>query len=420
MNISRRQCLQFAALSASGISTTAFTASDQHVVVIGAGFAGTTVTKYLRKFGPQLRITLIEPNDDLIMCPLSMRVIHGGVTLADISRPYAPFVARYHINWVKGVAETVDVAAKLVLVGKEKIAYDHLVVAPGVDFNYEGIVGLQSESARSKVPHAWRAGLQTLQLRGMLQRLNPGGVVAVHIPKGGMRARPAAYERISLIASMLKQVNPRAKILAFDAGAEPPFANGVVLGAWQEHYGSMIDYQPNAEVERVDADLMAISLKGMGTHKAHALNLIPPQRANSLAQRMGLTGADKLWCPVDFLTMESGIHKGIYVLGDAVAGITGMPKSGQMANQQAKVCAAAITAATSGQPVPAAPIMISAGYTYITPNHALAASAVYRYSTEKRTMVAAKDAGGSSTEASPEHGLYAMSWATNILNDMMG
>lgn len=390
------------------------------MVVIGGGFAGTTVAKYLRRFGPELRITLIEPNDELIMCPMSMRVIRGGVSLTDISRPYAPFVSRYGIKWVKGVADQVDVAGKQLMVGKEKIAYDQLVVAPGVDFNYEGIVGLQSESAQAKVPHAWRAGLQTLQLRDMLQKLPAGGVVALHIPKGAMRAKPAAYERISLIAAMLKQSNPTAKILAFDAGAEPPFGKGVILGAWKEHYGSMIEYHPNAEIERVDANQLAISLKGLGTHKAHVLNIIPPQRANSVAQKLGLTGADKQWCPVDFLTMESSVHKGIYVLGDAVAGVAGMPKSGQMANQQAKVCAAAIAAAAVGQPVPAAPIMISAGYTYITPTDALAASAVYRYSSEKKTVVAAKDAGGSSTVAGSDHGLYAMSWATNILNDMMG
>jgi NADH dehydrogenase FAD-containing subunit len=421
MKISRRALVQMGVAGAMGLPELAPAASDQRIVIIGGGFGGLTAAKYLRRFGSNFDITLIEPESEFIMCPMSMRVIEGGMAMHDISRPYAPFARKYNIHLVKGWVDAIDPAAKQVTVGDKSLPYDRLIVSPGVEFNYDNIAGLQSAEARARTPHAWKAGPQTLQLRDELIRMPPGGTFVMHIAKGAIRAKTAPYERISLIAAMLQTRNPRAKILAFDANADPAFGRQLVLDSWKANYGNMIEYVSGADIDHVDAAKLTISLKSnKGTHKADVLNIIPPQRAGAIARKSGLANVDNgQWCGVNFLNMESTAVPGVHVLGDAIAGAPGMPKSGQMANQEAKVCAAAIANMASNRPVNPEPIMIHAGYMYLTPDRAVTTSGVYRYNGDKRTMVAVKGAGGASNVPSLDNGLYAMSWATNIFNDMM-
>ncbi len=417
MPLNRRILLQATAGTLIAAPWVAQAQSGPRIVVIGGGFGGATAAKYLKRFAPSLQVTLVEPNSEFIMCPMSNRVIHGGLSLRDISRPYERFVNRHGIQWVRGMAEEIDPERREVRVGSRRIPYDRLIVAPGVDYMYEEVPGLQSAEAQQLVPHAWKAGEQTQRLKDMLYGMREGGVVALHIPKVPYRCPPGPYERASLIAYFLQQRNPRGKLLVFDSNPEIQAKKGLFEAVWKGKYAGLIEYVPNAEVQSVDARTQTLELKVQGRHKVDVLNLIPPQRAGAIALRSGLANVGQRWCGVDFLTYESVVHKQIHVLGDSIASAPGTPKSGHMANQQAKVCAGAIAALAVGQPVPQQPIIANTCYSFVSQTEAIHVAGVYRYDPAKRTMVAAPGAGGLSEAPSTTESLYAMSWAANIMND---
>jgi NADPH-dependent 2,4-dienoyl-CoA reductase/sulfur reductase-like enzyme len=417
----RRAFLQAGLVAASTLAAPYVAAqTGERVVIIGGGFGGATAARYLRRFNPALQITLVEPASEFVMCPMSNRVIHGGLSLRDISRPYTRLVAQNGLRWVQARADAIDTALREVRVGSEKIPYDRLIVAPGVDYLYDGIEGLQTAAQQARVPHAWKAGEQTQQLRQMLQALPDGGVVAMTVPKVPYRCPPGPYERASLIAHFLQMRKPGAKLLVFDANPEIQAKKGLFEAVWKGRYGAQIEYVPNADLKAVDTQSGTLSFDMQGKVKAQVINVIPPQRAGAIARNSGLANVGDRWCGVDFLSYESTAAKGVYVLGDSIAGAPGMPKSAHMANQEAKVCAGAIAAQTLGMPVPSMPIIANTCYSFVSQSEVIHVAAVYRYDRDKKTMVAAKAPGGLSERPTTTEGIFAMAWATNILNDTLG
>jgi NADPH-dependent 2,4-dienoyl-CoA reductase/sulfur reductase-like enzyme len=417
----RRQVLQWGVAGAAALAAPHVAAqAGPHVVVIGGGFGGATAARYLKRFSPSVRVTLVEPNNEFIMCPMSNRVIHGGLSLKDISRPYARFVDRNGFKWVKAYADDIDPVKREVRAGGEKLSYDRLIVAPGVDYNYDGIEGLGTAQQQAKVPHAWKAGDQTIQLRNMLAAMPDDGVVAMHIPKVPYRCPPGPYERASLIAYFLQTRKPKAKLMVFDANPEIQAKKGLFEAVWKNRYGKLIEYIPNADLKGVDTATGTLDFDVQGKVRADVINVIPPQRAGSIARKMGLANVNNNWCGVDFLNYESTVHKGVHVLGDSIAGSPGMPKSGHMANQEAKVCAGAIASQVLGIEVPQDPIIANTCYSFVSQSEVIHVASVYRYDRDKKIMVPAPGAGGLSPAPNAVEGLYAMAWATNILNDTLG
>ena len=394
--------------------------SGERVVVIGGGFGGATAARYLRRLNPALQVTLVEPASEFIMCPMSNRVIHGGLQLRDISRPYSRFVASNGLRWVQERADGIDFAAREVRAGATRVPYDRLIVSPGVDYVYDGIEGMATPAQQARAPHAWKAGEQTQQLRNMLQAMPDEGVVAMTIPKAPYRCPPGPYERASLIAHYLKFRKPKAKLLVFDANPEIQAKKGLFEAVWKNNYREHIQYVPNAELKGVDTQAGILEFELQGKFKAHVINVIPPQRAGAIARSSGLANVGHRWCGVDFLSYESVVAKGVYVLGDSIAGAPGMPKSGHMANQEAKVCAGAIAAQSLGMSVPSEPIIANTCYSFVSQSEVIHVAAVYRYDATKKIMVPAPGAGGISAEPSTIEAIYAMSWATNIMNDSLG
>ncbi len=415
----RRDFLKYSAVPAALQLGTARAQSGGNVVVIGGGFGGATAAKYVREFAPSAKITLIEPNQDFISCPLSNRVLHGGMALRDITRPYDRFAFRHDIQWIRATATDIDTKARIVIAGQEKISYDRLIVSPGVEFLYDKLEGMQSAQAQKKIVHAWKAGEQTIQLRNQLASMKAGGVFAMHIPKVPYRCPPGPYERASLIAYYLSHFKPGSKLVVYDSNPEIQSKKDLFLKAWETRYKGIIEYVPNADVASVDVNNGIVDMAVQGKCKADVWNIIPPQRAGAIARKAGLVTAADQWCGVDFLSYESLAVKGVYVIGDAIAGSPGMPKSGHMANQEAKVCAAAVAASLTGQAPVTTPIIANTCYSFVSQNEVIHVAAVYRYDAASRQMVAVKGAGGVSTEASVMEGIYAMSWANNILNDSM-
>ncbi len=388
------------------------------VVIIGAGYSGATAAKYIRLWAPDIEVTLIERNPEFISCPLSNLVLGGSKTLADLTVGYGG-LQKYGIKKIRGVVVAVDpVKREVRLASGDAFGYDRLIVAPGVDFSYDGIPGLNNDDAQSRVPHAWKAGAQTVTLRKQLESMRDGGVFAIHVPLAPYRCAPAPYERACQVAFYFRHNKPKSKVLVLDANEDVQSKKALFMAAWNGPYKGMVEYRPNSGLVDVDVKSLTAKLEFEDV-KADVLNVVPPQKADAIAKQAGLVTANNRWCGVDWLTLESISQKNIHVLGDATLTAPVMPKSGHMANQHAKVCAAAVIALIRGEPVNQQPVMINTCYSMVDDRAAGHVSTVHAYDVAQKTMMVVKGSGGLSDKANELEGVYAMSWAKNIWADML-
>lgn len=419
MQRNRRQLLKLAgaagALSLAGCAGMGARASRGRVVIIGAGYGGATAAKYLRMWDPAIEVALVERETGFTSCPLSNLVLGGSRSIGDIQRGYDG-LRRRGVQVVNDEVTAVDAGKRTVTLARGKtLAYDRLIVSPGVDFNFNEIEGYAASEER--MLHAWKAGPQTLALRRQLEAMPEGGVYLLAIPTAPYRCPPGPYERISQVAHYFKRAKPRAKILVLDANPDVTSKGPLFKRAWQELYPGIIDYRANAKVVAVDGATLT-ARTDFDSFKADVLNVVPPQRAGDIAVKAGLITHNNRWCDVDWRSCESKAVKGIHVLGDATLSAPGMPKSGHMANQQAKVAAAAVIALLAGRDANQNPVMTNTCYSFVSDAEAIHVASVHQWSDAQGTIVPVKGSGGVSASRSEIEGRYAWAWGQNIWADM--
>jgi len=423
MTLNRREFMRWMAVS-TGAAAVAGCAgaggpSAGRVVVVGGGYGGATAARYIKQWSPDIDVTVIERSEVFVSCPISNLVLGGNTQMGNITMGYDGLRAR-GVRVVRGEATAIDAAAKQVrMADGSTLAYDRVIVSPGVDFIYDGIPGLQNAEARSRVPHAWKAGPETVALRKQLEAMRDGGVYVLHIPTSPFRCPPGPYERVCQVADYFKRSKPKSKIIVLDSNPDLVSKKGLFLAAWNGMYKGMIDYRPNSELADVDAKGMTLKLT-FDNVKGDVLNVVPPQRAGDIARTTGLITANQHWCGVDWTSCESVAVKGVHVLGDATLSAPAMPKSASMANQHAKVCAAAVIALIKGQPVNPEPMMMNTCYSFVDGKSVMHVASVHAYDAAQKTMIAVKGSGGLSTAASELEGTYAWGWARNIWSEALG
>jgi sulfide dehydrogenase [flavocytochrome c] flavoprotein chain len=425
-SVSRRTFVQAAgAASVLGgfglVSGCATTASGPRVVVVGGGFGGATAAKYTRMWSDYgINVTLVEPNAAFVSCPLSNLVVGGSKTMADITSPYDNLSRRHGVTVVRDLVTSIDADKRLVkLAGGTELPYDRLILSPGVDFMWDALPGMVKPGAQDTVLHGWKAGPQTMALRRQLEAMPDGGVYALSIPLAPYRCPPGPYERACQVASYFKAAKPRSKVLILDANDDVTSKGPLFKKAWADRYAGIVEYRPKHTVVDVDAATNTLKFEFNDDVKASVLNVLPPMRAGEIAVKSGLATANKRWCEVDFLTFESKAAKNIHVLGDSIQIAALMPKSGHMANQHGKTCAAAVVALLTGQVPNQAPIYNNTCYSFVSPDEVVHVSSVHRYDAEKKTMLTVAGAGGVSGAASALEGAYAFGWAQNIWADSL-
>ena len=403
-------------LTLAGCASTASGPSIGRVVVVGGGFGGATAARYLKMWGGNIDVTLVERNPNFISCPISNLVLGGHKQMADISRGYGGLKA-LGVKVVQGDVTAVDAAGKKVrLAGGAELPYDRLIVSPGIDFMFEQVGGLQAAVDSGRIAHSWKAGPQTVALRKQLESMRDGGVFAMSIPKVPYRCPPGPYERACMVASYLKTAKPKSKVLVLDGNPEIQSKKALFERAFRDHYSGIIEYRANAELKEVSGLTAKLEFEDV---KADVLNVIPPQRAGDLARSAGLINVNNRWAGVDWVTMESTAVKGVHVLGDATFPAPLMPKSGHMANQHAKVAAAAIISLLKGEAVNATPVVMNTCYSFVTASDVVHVASVHQYDAKDKTFKTVPGSGGVSAAASQLEGRYALSWADNIWNDML-
>ena len=390
------------------------------VVVIGGGFAGASAARFAKKANPAISVTLVEANPTFTACPFSNGVIAGLRPLRAQQFNYDR-VAGAGVTLAIQTATGVDGQAKSVtLSGGTKLPYDRLVMAPGVDLRWDGLPGYTERTA-DVMPHAWKAGEQTLLLRSQLESMEDGGTVVISAPANPFRCPPGPYERASLIAHYLKTKKPKSKVLILDA--KDAFSKQRLFqNAWKELYPDHIEWvslSKGGKVSAVDAATKTLKTD-FSDHKADVANVIPPQRAAAIAQNAGV--ADRSgWCPVDAVTFESKLVPNIHVIGDAAI-MGGMPKSAFSANAQAKACAAAVATLLAGQ-TPAEPRLINTCYSLISPDYGITVAGVYKPA--NGVLADIEGAGGVSPIDAPRENRaleaqFAESWFKTITGEVFG
>ena len=400
--------------------------AKKQVVVIGGGAGGATAAKFIAKADASIEVTLIEANKEYHTCFMSNEVLGGEREINSLKFGYEG-LAKHGVKVIHSKVTGINPTAKKVTTEAGDLSYDSLIVSPGVEMKWGAIKGYD-EGVIEKIPHAWKAGPQTVLLKKQLEAMKNGGVVIIASPPNPYRCPPGPYERASQIAHYLKQHKPKSKVIILDAkdnfSKQPLFTQ-----AWKELYGfetdnSMIEWIPaskEGKVVRVDAKKMAVYSGEMeDEHKAAVINIIPPQTAGKIAIDADLAD-ESGWCPVDKKTFASKKHKDIYIIGDA-CDATKMPKSGYAANSQAKVCALAVVAALQGKEV-GTPSYVNTCYSLVAPEYGISVADVYHLEGEVITPV--KGAGGVSAQDAPaeyrkREAVYAHSWFKNITQDMFG
>ncbi len=388
--------------------------TGRRVVVIGGGYGGTIAAKYIRMMDKSIEVVLIERNDHFVSCPFSNLYL-GGILkdLSPLTIKYDKLAANHGIKVLQAEVTAIDAAAHTVVTSKGTLKYDRLVVSPGVDFRREEVKGYD-KAAEEIMPHAWKAGPQTVLLRKQLEAMKDGGTVVMSAPLAPFRCPPGPYERASMIAYYLKQHKPKSKLILLDANPSIVSKGPLFTKGWKKHYDGMIEYRGAKKVTEVDVKNKTVIIEGIEDVKGDVVNLIPPQRAGDIAVAAGLVGDDKRWCPVNADTFESTKHKDIHVIGDAsIAGA--MPKSGYSANSEAKVCATNIVNALNGKEIVGLS-GINTCYSYITDKEAISVAAVYAVKDGK--IIAVPNSGGVSPDLNEAEAIYAKSWLNNILTEM--
>ena len=362
-----------AGASAALWSAPAITQGTARVVVVGGGFAGATCARRIKRLDPTLHVTLVETNPTFTACPFSNEVIAGLRELNAQQFTYEKVV----VDGVTLAAATAAVepqARTVALDGGQTVSYDRLVLAPGIDIHWDALPGY-GEAAAQRMPHAWKAGGQTLLLRRQLEAMDDGGTVVMSAPANPFRCPPGPYERASLIAYYLKTKKPKSKLIILDA--KDAFSKQRLFqNAWKALYPNLewVSLSSGGKVTSVDVGAMTL-VTDFGRHKADVANVIPPQKAGQIAELAGV--ADRTgWCPIDPATFESKLQPNIHIIGDAsIAGA--MPKSAFSANAQAKVCAAAVAKLLAGGK-PDEPKLINTCYSLVAPDYGVSIVGVYR------------------------------------------
>jgi sulfide dehydrogenase [flavocytochrome c] flavoprotein chain len=390
------------------------------VIVVGGGFAGATCARALKKLDRRLGVTLVEATQTFTACPFSNNVIAGLRDLKEQQFGYDK-LATDGVELVFTVASGIDPQGRSVmLTNGARMPYDRLVLAPGVDMRWDALPGY-NEAASDRIPHAWKAGAQTLLLRRQLEAMDDGGLVIISAPPNPFRCPPGPYERASLIAHYLKTKKPKSKLIVLDA--KDAFSKQRLFqNAWKELYPDLLEWvslSAGGKVTAVEPDSNTL-VTDFGRHKAAVANVIPPQKAGHIAELAGVTDRTG-WCPVDPVTFESKQQPTIHVIGDAAI-MGGMPKSAFSANAQAKVCAAAIVAILRGQ-APAEPRLINTCYSLVAPDYGISIAGVYRPKDGQLTDV--EGAGGVSVLNAPRatralEADFANGWFNTVTAEVFG
>ncbi len=394
-------------------------ATNGHVVVIGAGWGGLSAAKTLRTLNKSLKITVIEKQKIFKSCPISNWVIGNIKNMNDITFSYSNFINNNNINFLYDNVANIDTEKKIIKLKNSTIRYDKLILSPGIEMEYEKVLGLKNALQSNYVFTAWKAGEETKLFSDQITKLKDNEKVIITIPLSPYRCPPGPYERASLIANFIKKNNLKSKVLVLDANQKVISKGKLFIKAWNELYSDIIEYKPDNNVIEINHKEKKLFTE-FDEYKFDIANIIPSQKASNLLKATGLIKSNKKWASVNSNDFSSTLSKDVYIIGDATdrASVGSVPKSGYIAYSMGKVCGYAVYAALAEKEAPS-PSMINTCYSLVSETEAISVSAVYKYDKNKNKIVTIKNASGVSPNRSEVIASNAWDWAQAIWQDML-
>jgi sulfide dehydrogenase [flavocytochrome c] flavoprotein chain len=408
--------------SLTGCATSAMgVPAKARVVIVGGGYGGATAAKYVRMLSDNsIDVVLVEPDASFVSCPISNLVVGGSKSMTDITSSYNALRGKHGVQMVRDRVSAIDTTKKAVtLASGPTIAYDKLILSPGIDLMWDSIEGAQAANASGQILQAWKAGPETMALRKQLEAMPDGGVYAITIPEAPYRCPPGPYERASQVANYFKQHKPKSKVLILDANQDVTSKGPLFKKYWADNYKGILEYRPQHKAIAVDAKTNTVKFDVQDDVKANVLNVLPTMRAGAIAVQTGLANVNARWCNVHYQTFESTAAKDVHVIGDSIQIAPLMPKSAHMANAHGKVTAAAVVAQLMGWEINAQPVLTNTCYSFVSDKLVIHVASVHQYSATDKTFKTVPGSGGVSTAPSELEAAYAMNWAQNIWADTL-
>ncbi len=398
----RRKLLKFSAIAGAAVLTGCATSASTNntksstkksavarVVVVGGGPGGISAAQNIKKTNPDIEVTLVERNAHYSTCFGGNWLYSGIATKEELTFNYHNLPREHGINIIHDEVIGIDADKQLVNLAMhdQPLAYDRLIVSPGISFRWDMIEG-HNDSTTFMVPHAWKAGHQALMLKAQLNAMPENGTMVLAAPPNPFRCPPGPYERASMIAAYMKREKPRAKLIIMDA-KEKFSKQGKFTAGWEKHYGfgtdnAIIEWVPKSmggDIQRIDPRKKELITSDGETIKADVINYVPAQKANTTAVRMGLVD-DSGWCPIDHETFESKRVPNVHVLGDASIA-SPMPKSAFSADSQGVVCGRAVANLLGGKATDPDATLTNHCFSLVTADYGISVLASYKLENRK-------------------------------------
>lgn len=393
-------------------------AKGPRIVVVGGGWAGLTMAKYLKRVNPRFDVVLLDRNDHFVSFPISNSWLADEVPLDFLTHSYVDAARNHDYLFLRATAVDLDRVGKRLVTTAGSIHYDYLVLAPGIDYDYRKI-GVDDPEQEARLRQLYPAGFNSaseiLAIKRKLQGFTNGTFVLT-VPTGNYRCMAAPYERCCLAAALFKRRKVAAKILLLDMNPGIRIKAEGFGRAFENLYGDVVQYQAGTEIKGIDLDARELSTDFDGYTFDDAI-IYPPIRASRLLERMGLhdPASPQKEAHIDRFRYNHVDDESIYVVGDARS--QPFSKSGNTAVTEAKYVAEVIHAHAEGGEIPwRSPQTMCFSGVKLDPLEAMSITSDYRFDQQEQRFAFDKVTVNESW--SIEGGRHGLAWAKAMFQDL--
>ncbi|MDB4575555.1 FAD-dependent oxidoreductase [bacterium] len=393
-------------------------ADGARVVVVGGGWSGLTMAKYLKIHNPAFDVVLIDKRPEFISFPASNSWLADQVDLDFLTHSYIDAAKSHNYHFLNTTVLGFDRDSKKVFTNNGYINYDYMVLAPGIEYDYSRI-GVDDPVAQMQLYNNYPGGfVNSSELITIKRKLNTfkGGTFILNVPNGEYRCTAAPYERACMAAAIFKKRRIRAKILLLDMNADIRIKKQGFEKAFTSLYGDYISYLPSSEISQIDIDEKTVSTDFDDYNFDDAI-IYPPVRASSLLEDAGIANMKTVQ-----KTANTDPYK-YHVIGDEHVYVTGdsrsqpFSKGGHTANSEAQYVAEVIAAHALGKEVRwRSPQTMCFSAVDINPLKAMSIITFYKFNKQNKEFEF--DRTHMMEDWNTEGGQASLAWAEGMYRDM--
>ena len=393
-------------------------ADGARVVVVGGGWSGLTMAKYLKIHNPAFDVVLIDKRPEFISFPASNSWLADQVDLDFLTHSYIDAAKSHNYHFLNTTVLGFDRDSKKVFTNNGYLNYDYMVLAPGIEYDYSRI-GVDDPVAQMQLYNNYPGGfVNSSELITIKRKLNTfkGGTFILNVPNGEYRCTAAPYERACMAAAIFKKRRIRAKILLLDMNADIRIKKQGFEKAFTSLYGDYISYLPSSEISQIDIDEKTVSTD-FDDYSFDDAIIYPPVRASSLLEDAGIANmktAQKIANTDPYKYHVIG-DEHVYVTGDSRS--QPFSKGGHTANSEAQYVAEVIAAHALGKEVRwRSPQTMCFSAVDINPLKAMSIITFYKFNKQDKAFEF--DRTHMMEDWNTEGGQASLAWAEGMYRDM--